>query len=258
MCVNGMCMVPAPREPAPAAPAAQPPPPAQPPQTPPPSEAAPPAAEPAPAAAPAPPIYSRPAPAPRPTAPPPLVPRLREGHVFMPFIGLHSFQDSNSSGVDAGLRLGTFLGAFTNNDFSVNGAVTFDVMNPNSKADPLEISAQMLELTFSPLFHLGSPQVEFIVGPKLGFWNMWSHVRIPVGVLGPTQIDIDGTTQGWTVGGNMGLLVAATPGALVGVILNLEVRDIIHSCGTATGMPEECDTSGDSSTILGFSFATLL
>jgi hypothetical protein len=231
-----------------------------------PREAAPPAAEqpapateePAPATVPPPPIYTRPAPAPRLTAPATMVPRVRQGHLFMPFLGVHSFQDSGDSGLDPGLRVGTFLGSFVTNDLSVNGALTFDIANPNERAAPLHVGAQMLEASFSPFLHMGSPQVEFILGPKLGLWNMWTQLTIPAGVLGPTAVSGDATTQGWTIGANMGLLVAPSPAALVGVIFSLEVRDVLHSCGTLSGMAEECQSSGDSTTLLGFSLAVLL
>jgi hypothetical protein len=241
-CVGGVCMVPAQHES-------------------PPAEAAPDAAAPAPDAAPPEPPATPPPPVI--VAPPPQVhraarpaqtsTRARRGLLLMPFVGVHSIQDENSSGTDPGLRAGAFVGAFLNNDVSLNGALTFDLLNPNDSIAPLDLSRETLELTFSPLLHLGGPRVEFVVGPKLGFWNTWQQFSRPA----PLAQSGDGTGQGWTMGANVGLLAAVTPATLAGILFNVELRDVIHFCETTSGQAERCSWGGSSSTLLGVSLAVL-
>jgi hypothetical protein len=248
-CVGGVCMVPAPR--------ASEPPEVQAPDAATPAPDAAPPAPPVTAPPPAPPVVVAPPPpvrrAPRPPVPEAIMERQRGGLVVMPFVGMHSFQDEHDSFADPGLRAGAFVGRFINNSLSLNGAATFDLFNPND-ALTLDLHKQMIELTFSPLLHMGSPRVEFIVGPKAGVWNTWTQFSGGP----PTASSGDGTTQGWTLGANVGLLGAVTPRALAGVILDFAVRDVIHACATAAGRPEACAWSGDSQTLLGVSFAVLL
>jgi hypothetical protein len=248
-CVNGVCMVPA--RPAPAT-------------------------APAPAAAPAAPAAVAPVPAPArqatdaevarsaplpaahavAVAPPP---RHREGMLILPFLGLHSFQDSNASGLDAGLRVGSFVGGFINNSWSMNGAAELDILNFNNDGG-VDGSGQMLAVTFDPLLHLGSEKIELVLGPKLGGWALREHIDINDPVSGVSGSG-DATAEGWTIGGNMGLFVAVSPTVLAGVLMSLEVRDVLHSCASVTvgtQAVDQCKSSGDSNTILGFTFGLML
>jgi hypothetical protein len=206
---------------------------------------------------PPPPVVVAPPPPVRRSPPPagaePIAPRVRRGLVVMPFVGMHSLQNEADSFADPGLRVGAFLGRFINNDVSLNGAVTFDLVNPNDNLTA-DLHREMLELTFSPLLHMGSPQVEFIVGPKVGLWNLWTRFSAPP----PRALSSEGTGQGWTLGGNLGLLVAVPRVGLVGVLLNLELRDGLHACGSDSNGREACAWGGDSSTLLGVSLAVLL
>jgi hypothetical protein len=252
LCVNGVCMVPARPAPTAAVPAdAVPPPPAPPPVVPQAAEA--------PRTAPPPlPITARARPAYAPAAPQP--DRVREGALFLPFIGLHSFQDSNDKGVDPGLRVGTFIGGFVNNTLSLNGLAELDILNPNSNGSSAgaDVSGQFLGVSFNPLLHVGNGNVEFVIGPKLGGWIEWVHVNINDTVGGVSE-SLDGTAEGWTLGGNMGLFIPASQSVLVGALLSLEYRDPLHACASSSAGASMCTTSGlDSATILGFTFGVML
>ena len=48
--------------------------------------------------------------------------------------------------------------------------MTIDIMNPNSSSFNGDTTEVYVDFAFSPLFHFGTPQVEFVVGPKLGFF----------------------------------------------------------------------------------------
>jgi hypothetical protein len=243
--------------PAPASPAA-PPFPARPPAVaasqPPPGYAYPPPAYayPPPAYAYPPPAYAYPPPVAY-AAPPPRPNRERKGMLVMPYLGVHSFQDSVDSGLDPGLRVGALVGGYVSNAWSLNGGFDLDLINPNSQATSagIELSTQMVDLTFSPLFHLGNGKAEFVVGPRAGAWMEWVHES----VFGMTA---DGTGEGWTLGVNMGIFGAVSPSVLLGGLLSLEDRELLHSCATITGTSEMCKSSGQSATILGLSFALLL
>jgi hypothetical protein len=203
---------------------------------------------------------ARPAPAPAATSP--LPDRQREGLLFLPFLGLHSFQDSNDRGLDAGLRVGSFLGGYVNNNWSMNALAELDIFNPNSNAvDPgIDLSGQMLGVTFNPLLHVGNAKAELVLGPKLGGWIRWVQASGTNSVTGVSG-SADSTAEGWTIGGNMGVFIAASPSVLAGALMSLEVRDILHLCATGTlnGVTSSsCMSSGDSATILGFAFGLML
>jgi hypothetical protein len=273
-CVSGICMVPA--RPAPASPPADGGPAASP------APAAPPAASPPPPPAPVPQATdSEAAPVPKATdsetdqaAPLPAVvkgarpvpyvpaPRLpdreRTGALFLPFIGLHSFMDSNHSGLDAGLRVGTFLGGYLNNDWSLNGLAELDVLNPNGSlaAAGINASGQILAVSLNPLFHVGNVKGEFVAGPKLGGWVEWVHADGTDPTTG-LSVSADGTVEGWTIGGDIGGFVAASPSVLVGALLSLELREPLHACETVTGQGEMCGLNATNMTVLGFTFGIM-
>jgi hypothetical protein len=256
-CVSGTCMVPSTR------------PPASPPASPPPAPVAPPVSvqvvdpetatsvePPPPAATPTlPKGYAAPAYIPTPSLPD----RERHGALFLPYLGLHSLQDSDDQGFDAGLRVGALLGGYVNEIWSLNAGVELDIFNFNSRVTDagLDLSGEMLGLTFNPLVHLGNVKAEFVAGPKLGGFLRWVHAA-GTGVVTGLPAQADEMAEGWTIGGDMGVFVAASRSVLVGALMSLEVRDLLHACVTATGMAESCQSSGPSATILGFTFGVLL
>jgi len=180
--------------------------------------------------------------------------------MFMPFVGIHSFQDSSDSDLGPGLRVGALVGGYVNEAWSVNAQVSFDALNPESQAitnSGVDVSGQVLELTFSPLFHVGNAKAEFVLGPKLGGWLGWAQASGTNGLTGAT-LTANTKVEGWTLGGNVGGFIVASPGLLLGALMSLDFRDVLHGCTTATAVAEQCTSSGESSTILGFAFALML
>jgi len=207
------------------------------------------------AVAPTPPPPAPPAPVARSSPPssdaPPLAPRPRRALLMMPFLGLHSFQDSNNSGFDPGLRVGALFGRHLTREWSLNAGVLFDRLNPSSPPG-FALSGQQYELSFSPLFHGGNAQVAILLGPKLGMYL--NHFDLQSAA---DSREVTGLGEGWLIGGNLGLLVRATSFA-AGVLLSIDVRDYIHQCTTTLGT-ESCSwSSGSSSTVAGFALALLL
>ncbi len=119
-----------------------------------------------PAQAAPPPAYPPPPPAyqPQPEQPNP-VPAYRRGLVFLPYLGINTVVGTGSDAYSTGFHLGGLLGGHIGPSFSLNGEMSIDVMNPNGSG-----SEVLVDFTFSPLFHFGFPYVEFVVGPKLGFF----------------------------------------------------------------------------------------
>ncbi len=155
--------------------------------------------------------------------------------------------------------MGALVGGYVNEHWSLNAGAEVDVFNFNDRlsAAGLDLSGEMLGLTFDPLFHVGNAKAELVVGPKLGGWMRWVHASGTSLNTGLTAT-ADGLAEGWTIGGNMGVFVDAAPSVLVGALLSLEVRDPLHSCVTGTATAETCSSNENSATILGFAFGLLL
>ena len=152
--------------------------------------------------------------------------RVREGGLFLPYLGLHSFQDSNDQGVDPGLRIGTLIGGFVNNAWSLNGLAELDILNPNSQAERRR--RRLLRADVGPDLQPAACtsamcNVEFVIGPQLGGWMRWAHASNINDQSRGLSGSADATGEGWTLGGNMGLFVAASPSVLVGALMSLEV-----------------------------------
>jgi hypothetical protein len=236
VCFQGVCMVPAPRghQPAPQGPAAPPYP-----YPPPPYGYSPP-----PYGYPPPP-YSYPAPRPRPP---------RTGFLAIPYVGLNSFSGDGASGIDTGLRIGAILGGRVNDLFSVNGEVIADVLNFNTPPG-VSASETITALAGSPLFHLTTPSVDLVVGPKFGFWYLSGHAS-----NGLDRADVTG--HGWTLGLNLGVFFPVSDSASLGMLFSFATLEPMELCGTRTsyyGYTEDvCLSDGlDSTQVLGLTFAAL-
>lgn len=187
-----------------------------------------------------------------PSTPATLPVRERRGMMILPYLGLQSFQGSNGSGLNPGLRAGAFVGRYVKRRWSLNGQAEVDILNPNEQASSAGVgaSAQMLGVAFSPLVHLGNGKAELVAGPKLGGWIQRKHLTAGCSLL-------DVTLEGWTLGANVGVFTPVSPSMLFGGMLSLEVRDVLHACAS-TGLAESCSSGGASATILGFTAGLLL
>ena len=70
----------------------------------------------------------------------------------------------------AGLHSRRHPGRPVNPQFSINGELRFDVLNPNNVNSGYDVTMLELDLAVSPLFHVPFPNGEFVVGPKLGLF----------------------------------------------------------------------------------------
>jgi hypothetical protein len=87
--------------------------------------------------------------------------------------------------------LGVHIGPF----LSLNGELGVDIMNPNAGEDyngTADRTEAFFDFTLSPLFHFGVPSVDFVVGPKIGWFTFVGSSR-EFGGRGPSStLDYDG------------------------------------------------------------------
>jgi hypothetical protein len=103
---------------------------------------------------------------------PPSRPAYRRGVVFMPYFSLNAVVGGASGGYSPGFHLGGLLGGHIGPVFSLSGEMALDIMSPTIGGT--EVS---FDFGLSPLFHFGIPQVELLIGPKLGVFDFggWSN-----------------------------------------------------------------------------------
>ena len=108
--------------------------------------------------------------APPPAYAPPPGPAYRRGFLWMPYIGVNVPVGVSSNGDSTGLRLGGIFGFNVGQFLSLNGELTVDILNLDGGSG-VSASGAMVDFTFSPFFHFNVPGLEFVVGPKLGFFD---------------------------------------------------------------------------------------
>jgi hypothetical protein len=184
--------------------------------------------------------------APLPPPPPPPPRRHGTGFLALPYIGINSFGGDNAGNIDTGLRIGTFLGGRISDVVSLNGELTFDLMNPEVPADT-HVTETMAHVTLSPLFHVDAGSLELVIGPKFGFWSLRADV---------SSTDLSGNLdqRGWTLGVNAGLFFPVGGGPTeLGLLFSYATLEITHACATLTyygSTIHECpDPSGDANVV---------
>ncbi len=186
-------------------------------------------------------------------APPPPVPPYRFGFLWMPYIGVNVPVGDTSNGVSTGLRLGGIFGFNVGPFLSLNGELTIDVLNLDAGSGQSATGAEV-DLAFSPLFHLDLPGLEFVVGPKLGFFGMSassSRSGYP---------DSTFSGNGLAYGFNAGFFIPLGRIA-IGGLFNFTGRSYSHQCYSnySTNYSDVCgDVSGGSDDkFMGFSGALM-
>jgi len=163
-----------------------------------------------------------------------------------------------SDGYSTGLRMGALLGVHIGPFLSLNGELGVDVMNPNAgdtytgTADRTEAS---FDLTLSPLFHFGVPDVEFAVGPKIGWFTFAGSSRLSDGDRGPSYT-LDYGGHGIVYGFTAGAFVPIGRMALGG-ILSFTGHDFSgFHCSNSVGWV--CSPRPIDAQLISFSVATML
>jgi hypothetical protein len=146
-----------------------------------------------------------------------------------------------------GFMLGGILGGRLNPQFSINGELRFDILNPKNVNAGYDVTALELDLALSPLFHVPFQNGEFIVGPKLGIFAQAVDVAYGGQSVGTESL------SGYVAGINSGVFFDVSRSVAIGGMLSLSVRDPRRYCETPTGGSESCvDVTGDSEKVIGF------
>ena len=146
-------------------------------------------------------------------------------------------------------RFGSLFGGRFAQNWSVNGEIVLDVLNPDSMPG-LDTSGWNGDIAVAPLYHYPLAQVELVAGPTVGAF-------FQLGRLKNTSMSETTWAYGWTIGANAGAFVPLHDRKALGVLFNLILHEPLKSCFDS-GM-EVCFTNGLSSqTMFGISLAALL
>jgi hypothetical protein len=176
---------------------------------------------------------------------------VRSGFLAIIYLGPHFFLGDNASDLGPGFRLGTILGGRLNERFSINGELTFDFLNQRNTDPTVDSSAIEIDFAFSPLFHIPSGNMEFVVGPKLAL-SVGEKTDMTGGATDTTSV----TGVGYGV--NTGLFVLLSRSTAIGGMATFIARHFTESCYTPDGGAQMCQSiSGDTDKVLSISAALL-
>lgn len=184
-----------------------------------------------------PPTYQQPY-APPPPPPPPLYSgRLRQGLMVMPFLGLHTVSGQEATATqdaapprDPGFRLGAAIGGYFSRSFSLGGELAINFINLGKEFED-QYNAAGLSISIVPTFHFDAGQVEFLLGPKLGY-HAQSYTL-------SDDNDTGLTVSGGVLGANFGVFWP-TGGSAFGILGSYEGHFISETCLRSPGLSDDC------------------
>jgi hypothetical protein len=199
-----------------------------------------PAADPTPTAPPAPPVDPAaggtgpvvsavypPAPSATPAlqaSPPPPKP-----YIIIASVGVHSEQDSDSSNLGPGLRIGALAGGRVTDQISINGELAYDLFNIKNVPAGVNVSSYGLQLSAAPFYEVpGLTGWQLLLGPKLGLQYIGSSSSASGS---PT---ISGSSTALLLGLNAAAFVRLSDAVALGGLLNAEL-DKWLSCSNSAG-----------------------
>ncbi len=140
-------------------------------------------------------------------------------YLAMPFLGLHSFQNSNS-GTGPGLRVGGIAGARVSEQLSLNGELVYDLVNVSNVPSGANVSVYNFQFAVAPFFHAAAaPNIDLLVGPKVGVFHFAESLS---GSVGGYTLAGDGTVTGLVAGVNAGGFFRVSDLLSVGLLLNFD------------------------------------
>ena len=157
---------------------------------------------------------------------------LRHGALVMVYGGLNFPVGEGSNNYSAGFNLGGIFGGHLSRDVSLNGELSISFLNYDHAAS-FE-SEYLGDLTFSPLFHFGQGNLEFAVGPKLGFYS-WR-----MGYDNGYYAYDNYSAYGLVFGVNAALLFQVAPTFSIGGLLSIYGHHATSECYTFPNGDEIC------------------
>jgi hypothetical protein len=165
--------------------------------------------------------------------PGPMVAPVRSGFLAMIYLGPHFFLGDSGNGLGTGVRFGTILGGRINQRVSLNGELSFDFLNQKNTDPTVDSTAVEVDFAFSPLYHIPSGNLEFVVGPKLAL-SVGSQTNTSGGATDTTSV------SGVGYGANAGLFVLASRSIAIGGLASFVARRFTQECFTPDGGSESC------------------
>jgi hypothetical protein len=180
----------------------------------------------------------------------PSEPRFRRGFIILPYMGLNVPTGDAADVYSAGFRLGALFGWHMGTALSLNGEFNIDVMNVKTISGYNNPTDVTVDFAFSPLYHVALPQLEIVVGPKLGFFG--ESMTYKEDYYGTSY---SGSGSGFAYGLNAGVFIPLGNIALGG-LLNLTIRNY-SSCSTSSNSDSDFCIDGPDVKIFGFSGAMI-
>jgi hypothetical protein len=151
----------------------------------------------------------------------------------------------NTRAASPGFHMGSVLGWHLSPRFSLNGeinlaALPYNADTTNGQSD----TGFLFDYALSPLFHVGAPNLEFVIGPKLGRYRY----SMSDGTYGAFS-----GSSGWSYGVNLGVLGPLQTMA-IGVLVTLTNNHATEICESTC---HARDSNLGDILIAGISFAML-
>jgi hypothetical protein len=161
---------------------------------------------------------------------------LRHGVLVILYGGVNFPVGSRSDGYSAGFNMGGIVGGHLNHDISLNGELSLSMLNYDH-ASSFQ-SEYLGAITFSPLFHLGQRNIEFAIGPKLGFFSY--HFGYDDGYIWSSS-----SASGLAYGLNAVLLFQVAPTLSIGGLLSLTGHHATEACNVYPNGTEDCGNAAN-------------
>jgi hypothetical protein len=171
----------------------------------------------------------------------------RSGVLVLPNFGLVMPDAGSAANVTRpGPHMGAILGWHLAPWFSLNGELNLSVVQFNGQnGTSNDATGFLFDYALSPLFHVGAPNLEFVVGPKLGrFDYSLSDGSYSQSVTG---------ANGWIFGANVGVLVPLRTMAIGGLVTYTSY----HATQICDSTCHTRDSSAGDFQVVGLSFAML-
>jgi hypothetical protein len=157
---------------------------------------------------------------------------------LIPHIGVHSFQGQGGAILGPGVRVGGLVGLRVSDHLTINGELTFDVVNANHlPAQDTFYSETDVTVGLSPLVNFPVGGIELAFGPKFGGWAAdYSQTSLARG-------DGDGSYTGFDFGANGAAFVQVGRKLWLGGLLAFDLRTYGGSCFRPFSGVERCSST---------------
>jgi hypothetical protein len=174
----------------------------------------------------------------------------RRRFLILPYLGVHSLVGGKSDNFGVGFRTGVVAGYQLNPSISLNGELLIDV--PNQKNAPNDQTMALLNIGFSPFFHLPAGPVELVLGPKLGLAVLSREIKYSTSKTQDSYSYYD-------LGTNFGVFFPLGKSMSIGGLITLDVQSPFKSCHKLNDGAQTCieDNLGDSQKVFGTMAALL-